>query len=371
MVTLLRLAKKKRFRSCGGTAVSELDDRIEAMYFRSIEGSLASYGSAIKGWLCFCSILNLNPLAASAKDMLRYVATHRHAPSAAKYLTAIRWLYASCECDITWESNSLKLMMRGFAKASAPTKKAPALSWAIVSKLVVLAWRSEPLFALAYVLASVFLLRVGDELIPLMHNSLADHSAIGVLEESSGHQFFFIRLRSRKNESLGVCLKRRCSCSSTKEVAVLCPVHAFLRFMKWQGPRRFGKVFPGFNQRSFQRALRAHLQQVNEVALAEVATSHGFRRGSAQELLKSKTPMAQILQAGGWKSPAFLEYLDKEEIDCEAILELCCEDETSAPPNKKPPKATKVCPSKQWGDIRDFCIRGNSPSRQLPSWMDG
>jgi len=202
-----------------------------------------------------------------------------------------------------------------------------------------------------------------------MHNSIADHSAIGVEGGAGQAQVFFIRLQSRKTAPQGVCLRRQCSCKPGLPPATLCPVHAFERFMKWQGSRRFGRVFPGFQLRSFQRVLRVYLERIGEHELAASATSHGFRRGSAQELLRAKTPMARILQAGGWKSPAFLEYLEKEDIDSEAVLELCCEFDTSESVPAKPPRAAKVCPSTQWGDIRSFLSSKSQTSRVLPDWM--
>ena len=49
---------------------------------------------------------------------------------------------------------------------------------------------------------------------------------------------------------------------------------------------------------------------------------HSFRRGSAADMLKHGCTVAQIMKAGGWKSCAFIRYLDKWDVDDRANLEL-------------------------------------------------
>ena len=38
--------------------------------------------------------------------------------------------------------------------------------------------------------------------------------------------------------------------------------------------------------------------------------THDLRRGHAQDLVESGAPLATILAAGEWRSPAFLAYID-------------------------------------------------------------
>ena len=40
-------------------------------------------------------------------------------------------------------------------------------------------------------------------------------------------------------------------------------------------------------------------------------------------------PLWQILQAGEWRSPAFLAYLDVHEVEAEAVLEAHLQDSES------------------------------------------
>ena len=50
-------------------------------------------------------------------------------------------------------------------------------------------------------------------------------------------------------------------------------------------------------------------------------TSHGFRRGSAQEYYERGSNLSAILVAGGWRSSAYLTYLQKERLDADKLFE--------------------------------------------------
>ena len=50
-------------------------------------------------------------------------------------------------------------------------------------------------------------------------------------------------------------------------------------------------------------------------------TSHGFRRGSAQEYYERGSSLSAILTAGGWRSGAYLTYLQKEKLDTDKLFE--------------------------------------------------
>ena len=59
-----------------------------------------------------------------------------------------------------------------------------------------------------------------------------------------------------------------------------------------------------------------------EMPGAETYRLHDFRRGHARDLQASGANLATILAAGDWKSPAFLSYIDKVELENEAVAEL-------------------------------------------------
>ena len=48
--------------------------------------------------------------------------------------------------------------------------------------------------------------------------------------------------------------------------------------------------------------------------------SHDFRRGHADDLRLGGATLREILKAGEWKSPAFLDYLDIDTMEHDLVL---------------------------------------------------
>ena len=51
------------------------------------------------------------------------------------------------------------------------------------------------------------------------------------------------------------------------------------------------------------------------------ARTHDFRRGHARDLQRSGATLAEILRAGEWRSCAFMAYLEREELERDAVIE--------------------------------------------------
>ncbi len=49
---------------------------------------------------------------------------------------------------------------------------------------------------------------------------------------------------------------------------------------------------------------------------------HSFRRGMARDMLNSGCTLATILDAGGWRSSAFLKYLSRRDVDARVAYKL-------------------------------------------------
>ena len=54
---------------------------------------------------------------------------------------------------------------------------------------------------------------------------------------------------------------------------------------------------------------------------AEAHRCHDIRRGHARDLQHWGRTLYEILTAGEWRSPAFLDYLDVHELECGAVVE--------------------------------------------------
>ena len=57
--------------------------------------------------------------------------------------------------------------------------------------------------------------------------------------------------------------------------------------------------------------------------------SHDLRRGHAEDLRLSGAPLIEILRAGEWRSPAFMDYLNHLELERDAVVQAHLEESSS------------------------------------------
>ena len=62
---------------------------------------------------------------------------------------------------------------------------------------------------------------------------------------------------------------------------------------------------------------------------AKIYRRHDIRRGHADDLRASGAPLAKILLWGEWSSPAFLDYMELEELEAGMVLEGHLDDSSS------------------------------------------
>ena len=80
-------------------------------------------------------------------------------------------------------------------------------------------------------------------------------------------------------------------------------------------------LFQGISGKHALQLLREALRSMRVDAPSEYGT-HAFRRGHARDLAEAGTPLAIILKAGQWRSQAFMRYLDPNDIETLAALEV-------------------------------------------------
>ena len=132
-----------------------------------------------------------------------------------------------------------------------------------------------------------------------------------------------LRLRKRKNLPSGSVMKRSCWC---KKCADTCPVHVLWPFFESLG--QGDKPFAGFSAKDALSSFRFCLYQLGIPDAGRYRT-HDLRRGHAQDLRERGAPLWEILQAGQWRSPAFLDYLDLESLEQEAVVEANLDESSS------------------------------------------
>ena len=104
-------------------------------------------------------------------------------------------------------------------------------------------------------------------------------------------------------------MSRPCFCSLANNTArQLCPVHFFWPIIV-KNTRSGEKLFPTFYGTKVNNTLKAILAKI-KIEHAKSYTSHGFRRGAANELKTRGSQWSTIATLGEWRSLAFRGYVD-------------------------------------------------------------
>ena len=62
--------------------------------------------------------------------------------------------------------------------------------------------------------------------------------------------------------------------------------------------------------------------QILDVPKCTLYRTHDLRRGHARDLQASGCSLYELLSAGEWRGPAFMEYLDRQELENAAVDEV-------------------------------------------------
>ena len=332
--------------------LTSLDGRWSGLLIESIRKSARTYASEISLWIAFCATINALPLGysfpnpvpgnpprftgASEETALRFVGLFRNGRSAGKYFSAIRALHDLAGASPEGlDGRRVARALEGVRKLDPAPTHAVALRRSVVRQLANYAWaRNENDTALQLVLGYTFGFRCGDELMPLCWDGLqtGGHSEVVTYANPDGRLVLRISLRSRKNEPKGAVLARPCTCAPWALDPQMCPVHSVQRWLNMQRRLKTGRFFFGLPATllgSFQRRIR-HLGERLHLSGWDGWTTQGLRRGMAQDMVASGSSLAQILLAGGWKSSAFLLYLERAEVAEDAILDCIFSQEDDA-----------------------------------------
>ena len=173
------------------------------------------------------------------------------------------------------------------------------------------------------IVAHHYMHRVQSELFPLQlqgdrENPLNWHSSVHI---SRSH--ISIRYHHRKNAPNGASISRTCICLRDRsEFCGVCALRAQIREVH---PSAGDRIFPSIN---LHRDL-ALIRRITVSLGVENISWHSFRRSSAQDMLKSGCTISQIIRSGGWRSGAFVQYLNRRDLDDRAHLNFICHQSDS------------------------------------------
>ena len=171
-------------------------------------------------------------------------------------------------------------------------------------------------YAMLWLVAYTFLLRVPSEALPIARGSAEAFWEGQAMLYLEGKDTLVLRLKNRKNKPRGSTLRRKCICESDTRT---CPIHVlwhkFLEPME-RGSQPWAEITGGMARSQ----LRETLQELG-IPNAFAYGTQDFRRGHAKDLQLAGATFPQILAAGEWKGRAVATYVDLDSLERDLALE--------------------------------------------------
>ncbi|CAK0879802.1 unnamed protein product [Prorocentrum cordatum] len=284
--------------------------------------SLLSVRSGLKCLAAYCVRVLQYPcmqLPPASADLVAWGALFR---CGATYANHCGYVRVGCllagTCAAVFDSPEVR-RARAAVRARGDWISRPLLfirKWAVASLVGLGARRPEWLRAsMLFLLAYTFLLRVPSEALPAVRVDDAGDAPSFQAALVLGAAEHTLLLRRRKNKAQGSRLTRRCWCASCRAT---CPVH---NLGPWLARRAPGcGLSDGISAAAALRTLREMLAALG-VQEAGLFRLHDLRRGHASDLQEAGATLAEILAAGEWRSCAFMAYLDRDDLERDAVVE--------------------------------------------------
>ena len=302
-----------------------IKDNTQRNLLKQIRGSLPSVVSALNCYLHFCQLVSEDPFPVTERRVLEWSSVFNDTGTYHNYTQHLQKVCYFLGLSTAWNTSAVKHIAKGLKKCQDLSFRFPNY---VRSKLLIRLIQAESIrseFVQACVLSFVFSFRVPSETLQLRRSYCDDRltefspqcrkALIGV-RLVKGHPYLVAKLSSRKNLTCGVIMKRPCFCGLNTDTARLaCPVHSLWPAVKDRVA--CGKpLFVAVNRRNFNRRMKAIFARLG-VPHAARYSSHAFRRGSAQEMNETGSPLAVVASAGMWRSNALV----KNYIDMAATVE--------------------------------------------------
>ena len=250
--------------------------------------------------------------------LLQWSRLFRHPGTFGNYVT-----YTKLACELEGEPvevflhPSLKRAKQAIEKRRLWAPREPTwIRMGTLERLLVLVFERPHLKELLFLfLASyVFLLRLPSEGLPMVAHSAPTGKHVPIFSVTGDTVKVWFPFR--KNRIRPTTQERRCWC---RKSALTCPVHTLGTY--FQSLPVGLQPFKHLSAAQALLALRELLAELG-VPLAPVHRTHDFRRGHAEDMRLGGARLCEILAAGDWSSHAFMSYLDKNRLECEAVEEV-------------------------------------------------
>ena len=299
--------------------------KLEAICGGCQHSTIESTISGVRCWAAFANEIIGVPegkeLPPSTAGLVAWSRVFRCKNTFQKYVGKVR--VACLLAEVSMESFDRSILERcgeTIARVQAPPKQKTFIRHALLSELVSDAtkhgdWESASLYVVTY----AFMLRMPSEALPMRFKE--GSSAVSI-DNTTIH----LSLARRKNLRHGSTMSRNCWCRKSSQT---CPVHVLMKYCEKVAVGQ--PLFPSHKAEQVRTNLRGRLSRLN-IPDAYAYGTHDFRRGHTMDMVMAGAPLSQILKAGQWKSSAFLEYIEKQEVECGAVLEahMALSDDDSA-----------------------------------------
>lgn len=169
-------------------------------------------------------------------------------------------------------------------------------------------------FGTLFLLAYAFQLRLPSEALPAVCGSGEGSLDMQSTIRREGDRMV-VQLRRRKNLIFESQVVRTCWCRASP---ISCPVHCMSEALSTLAHGE--ELFPGISPSLALKTLRDILTEL-EVPQAHEYRTQDLRRGHTEDLRASGASLQTILESGNWRSAAFLNYVDGDSLETEAVAQ--------------------------------------------------
>ena len=311
-----------------GDVLTWLSGNAEMLRLEGNRKSLQSLACSLRTWQKFAELVLQYPENGTLPprsdiDVERYIVIFKNGATAANYVNAITWACRHLRLDMSWRSETMVQTLKGKRaeakeRTGGPRQAALKLSTPWLTQLVQ-HLDARGLFEMSEcaLVQWEFLLRVKSEGLDLFAGPGGTAKSVLWIDNKN---LLNLKLQSRKNRPQGSHLLRQCRC---EDIGIqCCAVHRMA--VRLQRTEVGSKVW-GFKEAALQVEIKRSLAALKHPT-AEQFSFKAFRAGRATELAQLGYSLSFILQAGEWKSSAFLRYIDEDAVDHSTFLTAAIED---------------------------------------------
>ena len=274
--------------------------------------------SAIRCYFSFCELKGTRPFPIKERIILQWSALFNETATFQQYVNSLRKVCYILRHPLDWATRAVVHAAYGLRLASSNRIKFPNfIRSGIIWKLIRFFNDDDEFVHLAYI-AFLFALRVPSEALQICRAKKGDEvelftpqreKALIAVRQINGVDTLVLKLAWRKHMPGGCILQRPCFCPhSTERAKALCPIHWFWPWVR-RTCRSGHSLFKTVNARNVNRYIRHALARLR-IPAANLYSSHGFRRGAAQELKESGSQWPIVAGVGQWNGLSFRNYID-------------------------------------------------------------